>query len=70
MQVSPTSIVVANCGDCRCAPRPELRKTSPTSSVWSRESFNRELEVLAEQGTARDLSSDHNVQSATQEVQS
>ncbi|OLP92536.1 putative protein phosphatase 2C 27 [Symbiodinium microadriaticum] len=39
--VSPTSIVVANCGDCRC--------------------------VLAEQGTARDLSSDHNVQSATQE---
>ncbi|CAE7469237.1 unnamed protein product [Symbiodinium natans] len=39
--VSPTSIVVANCGDCRC--------------------------VLAEQGAARDLSFDHNVQSATPE---
>ncbi|CAE7321344.1 unnamed protein product [Symbiodinium pilosum] len=39
--VTPTSIVVANCGDCRC--------------------------VLAEQGAAHDLSSDHNVQSATPE---
>jgi len=39
--VSPASIVVANCGDCRC--------------------------VLAERGTAQDLSQDHNVESATPE---
>jgi len=43
--VSPTHIVVSNCGDCRC--------------------------VLAEEGgTSRDLSSDHNVESASpQEIQ-
>eukprot|EP00931_Biecheleriopsis_adriatica_P033861 TRINITY_DN19634_c0_g1_i2.p1 TRINITY_DN19634_c0_g1~~TRINITY_DN19634_c0_g1_i2.p1 ORF type:complete len:649 (+),score=101.38 TRINITY_DN19634_c0_g1_i2:84-2030(+) len=39
--VSPSHIVVANCGDCRC--------------------------VLAEQGQARDLSTDHNVESASPE---
>jgi len=39
--VSPTHIVVANCGDCRC--------------------------VLADQGTAHDLSNDHNVERATPE---
>mmetsp|Transcript_6343 Transcript_6343/g.14541 ORF Transcript_6343/g.14541 Transcript_6343/m.14541 type:complete len:625 (-) Transcript_6343:63-1937(-) len=39
--VTPTSIVVANCGDCRC--------------------------VLAALGASHDLSSDHNVESATPE---
>lgn len=39
--ISPTHIVVANCGDCRC--------------------------VLAEQGVARDLSNDHNVERASPE---
>eukprot|EP00927_Polykrikos_kofoidii_P019128 TRINITY_DN18918_c1_g3_i1.p1 TRINITY_DN18918_c1_g3~~TRINITY_DN18918_c1_g3_i1.p1 ORF type:complete len:756 (-),score=153.42 TRINITY_DN18918_c1_g3_i1:29-2296(-) len=39
--VSPTHIVVANCGDCRC--------------------------VVEDQGTAQDLSNDHNVEHATPE---
>mmetsp|Transcript_101702 Transcript_101702/g.316317 ORF Transcript_101702/g.316317 Transcript_101702/m.316317 type:complete len:571 (-) Transcript_101702:148-1860(-) len=39
--VSPTHIVVANCGDCRC--------------------------VVADQGTAQDLSNDHNVEHASPE---